>query len=210
VIVRYAMLSLALALVCVCATGERVVVLDWRCGNSMLHPNLDPEPLDFGSFFVAGGGTLADRKVEFMDAVRVRIKTILDGAGIAVRVEHAPTDAEVETTVRLTQWASPAGKNEIGSAHYDPKNGRHGDEAVIFGEQIRRNERYGEAAGEYTFDDWVAVFANVCSHETLHTLGYGHVPRSECPPDGSDIEIMLDGHTMGEMRSEQRVLDKCR
>jgi len=182
------------------AHPSRVVVLDWSFGDSVLCPTAT-KPLNLGLFNVTGGGTLADRKAEFKEAVRTKIEAILYDA-VGVRVKNAPSNAKAETTVRLSQELSPTKKNEIGLAHYDPKNKYHDDEAIIFGEQILR------LGDDRPFEDWVMIFSNVCSHETLHTFGYKHVSRDECPPDGLSIELMLDGHTIDEMRREQRVLTK--
>ena len=58
------------------------------------------------------------------------------------------------------------------------------------------------------------LFANVCAHEIGHTLGFGHVVRSEL--DSSErslfVELMLDRHTMSEMRQPHKFIvdqDNC-
>jgi len=186
-------------------SAASLIVLNWDGGANMLYPNLDLQPLDLALLATEDGGSLADREQEFKEQVRSRIEQILGGVeGVNVRIVSSDQnrDPAVETTVHLSQEMSPTGNVEIGRADYDPCNEHYGDEAVIFGEQIRR------LGNGYTFEEWVTLFANVCSHETLHTFGYGHVLRSEHPPTDRAIyvELMLDNHTMNEMCRPQRLI----
>ena len=191
--------------VSVSRNAPSLIVLNWDGGANSLYPDLDLQPLDLALLVTDDGGSLADREQEFKEQVRSRIEQILgDVEEISVQVVSGEQDqgTAVETTVHLSQEMSPTGNVEIGRANYDPCNKYYDDEAVIFGEQIRR------LGNGYTFEEWVTLFANVCSHETLHTFGYGHVLRAEHPPTGRAVyvELMLDNHTMNEMCRPQRLI----
>jgi hypothetical protein len=108
------------------------------------------------------------------------------------------------SVVRFTQSLSPQGTRRIGEGHYDVCNRSHDNHALVFGEEIR------QLAGAYTFDEWVSVFANVTAHEIGHMLGFGHLEREVFAASeagrGLYVELMLTGHTMSELRREQRFL----
>lgn len=181
-----------------------LVVLRWSGGVSSLYPTQDLEPLDLASFKTDDGFTLADFEEVFKEEVRWRVETILNDSpllDVNVIIDEKGSPA-AETIVHLAQEVSPVGDKEIGRGDFDPCNLRRGDEAVIFGEQILA------LGGEYSFDEWVNVFANVSAHETAHTLGFGHTPRPEHPVAERPlfIELMFGGHTMAEMRLEQRIM----
>lgn len=182
------------------AAGD-LVLLDWYGGTTPLYRDRDFAALDLAAFDTAGGGTLADDEDLFKEQVLREVTRILcDSPGPGVRVRHLEgADEPGATTVYFTQALSPTGIRVIGEGEYDPCNEQHDNAAVIFGEQIRR---LGSA---YTFEEWVRVFANVTAHEIAHTLGYGHVDRDEQWESGRSlfVELMLDGHTMNELRREQ-------
>jgi hypothetical protein len=182
-----------------------VVVLNWDAGHNALYPAYPMAAVDLSMFETDGGHTLAEHSAFFKEQVRTRVEEILESVGLFAEVVVANDDRDwksIETTVHLTQEISPDGSMEIGRAHYDPCNEHEDDEAVIFGERIRR------LGDRYTFDEWVNVFSNVCAHETAHTLGFGHVSRAEHPPTARAlyVELMLDGFTMSEMTRSHRML----
>jgi hypothetical protein len=90
----------------------------------------------------------------------------------------------------------------VGEGEFDVCNRQHDNAAVVFGEQIRR------LAGILAFDEWIRVVGNVVAHEIGHTLGFGHVLRDEYEPAERAlyVELMLDGHTMGELRRPHRFI----
>jgi hypothetical protein len=180
-----------------------VIVLNWDAGENSLYPQRPMEAIDLSTFDTDGGHTLAEHEDWFKEQVRSRVEIILNDIDLFPVVVVNDDDWEViETTVHLTQEITPNGSMEIGRAYYDPCNAYHDDEAVIFGERIRR------LGNGYAFEEWVNVFANVCAHETAHTLGFGHVSRLEQPPTERAlyVELMLDGFTMSEMRRQQRMI----
>lgn len=182
-----------------------LVVLDWSAVENPLYPRDTFEPLDLSAFSLSTGGTLADDPEAFKERVRLQVTRIYcDSFGPTVRVVHARDAERAEdvagTTVYFTQVLSPMGGSEIGEGDYDPCNVQHDNAAVIFGEQISR------LGSSYSFDEWVLLFANVTAHEIGHTLGYAHVGRDEPQEPGRRlyVELMLAGHTLAELRREQR------
>jgi hypothetical protein len=188
------------------ANKERVrVALDWRGGSSTIYPDRRFDPIDLAGFHLDDGSTLADHADEFKTRVHDEMAVILASVDLFADVEVVDaTDARAgaETTILLTQSLSPTGRTEIGRGNFDPCNEYESDEALIFGEQIRR---LGEG---YTLDEWVTLFANVCAHEASHTFGFGHVSRDQIDPEARAlyVELMLDGHTVAEMRRTQRMI----
>ena len=181
-----------------------VVVIDWETGDASLFADAQMEPIDLAAFVTDEGDTLADHEAVFKQRVAALMQEILaDVEMFDVQVVGEGNARVVrETTVYMTQSVSPTGRVEIGRAAYDPCNEQYDDEAIIFGEQIRK------LGSGYSLDDWVRVFANVAAHETMHTFGYGHVSRADNPPDGRSqyVELMLDNHTFSEMRLPQRLI----
>lgn len=179
-----------------------VVLLDWTGGTNPIYPQQHFEGIDLTAFETANGETLADDAETFKELVRARIAQIYcDWPEATVIAINGEDDQSADTIVHLTQESQPGGM-DIGEGEYDPCNRQNDNAAVIFGERLWQ---LGDA---YTFDEWVTVFANVCAHEIAHTLGYGHVRREERTDLGRSIyvELMLDRHTMAEMRRAQRFI----
>lgn len=181
-----------------------LVVLEWGGGTTPLYPNVPFEGLALSRFDTADGGTLADREDEFKERVREQVSLILcDSPGPTARVRHADeVESSVATVIYFTQEVSPAAARQVGEGDYDVCNRQHDNAAVIFGDELR------DLGGRFLFDEWVNVFANVTAHEIGHTLGFGHVSRDEVGDVGRSlyVELMLDGHTMTELRREHRFL----
>ncbi len=180
-----------------------LVTLNWSGGVTPIYPDEHLDAINLALFKTQEGGTLADDAEWFMDRVRDRITHIFDDStGPSVRVEQATDVSRIgETVVYLTQVHSLRGGSEVGEAEYDPCNRQHDNTAIIFGDELR------DRAGMATLDEWVNLFANVAAHEIAHTLGYGHVDRSTQTQAERTlfVELMLSGHTMHELRSEQRL-----
>ncbi|UCC30321.1 MAG: hypothetical protein JSU86_19240 [Phycisphaerales bacterium] len=181
-----------------------LVVLDWQGGVTAIYPDEDFEALDLSAFETPDGGTLADDAEQFKELVRLQATRIFcDSSGPGICIRHADdVKGRAGTTVYYTQALSPVGWLQIGEGEYDVCNRQHDNAAVIFGERVLR------LGAAYTFDEWVLVFANLTAHEIAHTLGYAHVSRDESPEAERSyfVELMYDGHTMEEMRREQRFL----
>ncbi len=179
-------------------------MLAWWGGEASLYPGRTFDAIDLTQFETDRGTTLADHETVFKELVRARVEeTLASFATTPLRVVNDDAGPlRTETTVCLTQDLSPEGRVEIGRGKYDPCDRHSDDSAVIFGEQIRR------LGNGYSLDEWVTLFANVCTHETAHTFGYGHVTRSERSDHarGAYVELMLEAHTMTEMRRPQRML----
>ncbi len=184
-------------------SNTTLIALEWGGGTTGIYPAEVFDGLDLSMFNLQDGGTLADRAEEFEQRLTDQINQIYcdwDQANLLVLSSSDADKFNVDTKVLLTQGVRPDGRMDIGEAEYDPCDIQHDNDAVIFGERIR------QLAGSYTFDEWVNVFANVTAHEIGHTLGYAHINRDNRPdgPNAPYVELMLDRHTMKEMRREHR------
>lgn len=177
-----------------------VIAIDFDGGGSALYPHRILAPLDLTAFRTADGGTLADHDAALKETIRDGVAGILsslDGFDIIV-VDARASSLPADTLVHVCQERPANGRPEIGRAEYDPCNRQHDNAAVIFAGQI------ADMGGSYTEQEWIHVFANVCAHEIAHTLGFGHIDRTNAETAREGIvELMLDGHTMGEMRGPQ-------
>ena len=189
--------------------GE-LVVLDWSGGTTSLYPNNRFDALELSAFPKSEGGSLADDANEFKEQVRLEITRILCGSpGPKVQVRHAQdTSQQVRTTIHYTQELPPDADAVIGEGEFDPCNRRHDNVAVIYGAEILWQ------GGTNTFEQWVHIFANVTAHEIGHTLGFGHIDREQISLSDRSlfVELMLNGHTMDELRRSQRFVieqDNC-
>lgn len=181
-----------------------LVVIDWTGGTTAIYPDQELAGVDLTQFPVTGGGTLADHAESFQDQVSQEVARIYcdwPQVSIAVRVgEDDAEGAEADTVVYVTQETKPDGSMDIGQGEYDPCDHQNDNSAIIYGKRIV------QLGAAYTYEEWVAVFSNVIAHEVGHTLGYGHIVRAERTDVGRSIfvELMLDRHTMTEMRRAQR------
>ncbi len=180
-----------------------LISIAWGGGTTGIYPSEVFDGLDLSKFNLQDGGTLADRREEFEQRITDQINQIYcdwPQTNVLVLSSSDADKFDVDTKVLITQGVRPDGRMDIGEAEYDPCDIQHDNDAVIFGERIR------QLAGAYTFDEWVNVFANVTAHEIGHTLGYAHIDRDHRTdgPDAPYIELMLDRHTMKEMRREHR------
>ena len=181
-----------------------LVVLDWSGGVNPIYSDQLLGGIDLAQFDIAEGGTLADHSDQFKEMVRREVAAIFcEWPEVAVIVENGEDDGAgqfADTIVHITHEVRPDGKMDIGQGEYDPCNGQNDNAAIVFGKRIL------QLGGAYSLEEWVRVFANVTAHEVGHTLGYGHVLREEREDVGRSIyvELMLDRHTMTEMRKAQR------
>lgn len=187
-------------------TTPNLVALKWDGGTTPIYPGETFDAVDFDAFSLTDGGTLADRADEFQRAVTAEVKAIYceyedQSVAVAKRGEAVPDSA---TVILITQSLSPVGGGQIGEAEYDPCNRFVGNTGLIYGEQIRRLRT------DFTFDEWVAIFANTIAHEIGHTLGYGHISRLEQPDPEQAlfVELMLDRHTIDELKRPHRFVVK--
>ncbi|RME38802.1 MAG: hypothetical protein D6788_06730 [Planctomycetota bacterium] len=195
--------------------AEEVVALTLQGGVTPIYPGVELPPLDLAAFRIPGGRTLADDPRAFRQAVAERISRIFCESGsIPLSVVWAdeidPDSAPPGVTVHFTQSLAPDGGDQVGQGEYDVCNRQHDNVALVYGERLRR------LAGVQSFEDWGAMFANVAAHEVAHALGYGHVPRGQGDGDTPErplyVELMLDGHTLAELRQAQRIVtpqDTC-
>ncbi len=184
--------------------------LDWTGGVSPLYPDLLFAGLDLSQFPITGSGSLADQVEEFRSAVAGRVQFILAAAiGEEILVQVAGQDpAPAAAVIRITQASSPKSSSGVGEAEYDPCDTTYGDEAVVYGETIR----VMSLDRSLTLDQWVNVFANACAHESAHTLGFDHVARPSESDFRQPVELMLEAHTLDELRRPQEVTvrqDRC-
>ena len=184
--------------------AAELVILDWNGGEVPLYPDEHFDPIDLAAFDIDDGTTLADSAAIFKERVRSQVAQILcesSGPRVTVRTAEFPGEA-ADSVLILTQALSPGGGAELGEAEFDPCNRQHDNTAIVFGEKVR------QMAGENSFDEWVMILANVAAHEIAHTLGFAHIDRRESSATQRSIfvELMLDGHTISQLRREQRFL----
>lgn len=184
--------------------NAELITLDWEGGYTALYPEESFAAIDLALFETINGGTLADDAEGFKESVRREITNIFcESTATPLRIIQAEGATQPgDTIVHITQALSQRNALEVGEAEYDPCNDQHDNTAVVYGEQIR------ELAQTASFDEWVSIFANVAAHEIAHTLGYNHIDRNEfaSAQRATFVELMLDGHTVSQLRSTQRIM----
>lgn len=188
------------------SNAVRYVVVDWSGGESAILRGQESPGFNFADFPVADGDSLSESEDDFRSRVLGEVSTILaEALGESVAVvdgEGAMADSVQAASKVVVAQITSSGDEQFGEAEYDPCDRFDGNSAVVFAEELHR------AAGAIPLDDWVHVFANAISHEVAHNLGFGHVDREAFPPDARAlyVELMLDRHTIAEMRQPQRML----
>ena len=179
------------------------VILDWQGGTSPLYPGEPFDPVDLSHFKTTDGGSLADVEAQFRQAVRDEVARILcELPEFAMRVETGKASEAAANVVQFAAMKSPRADGQVGEGEYDPCNQYDNNHALVFGDELRM------LGQQFSFDDWVMIFANVAAHETAHLLGYGHAPRPAEPQSVRSlyVELMYATHTVQEMLQQQRLL----
>jgi len=194
----------------VASRGQSVRVhLRWAGGESRIHPRLALPGMDFSAFRVAGGGALDSDSAAFRrDVAEHAAQALRQAMGTEIIVLSTEDgDAAANTVVHVTQSESPNGGG-VGEGEYDPCDAQRDNEAIVFAESLRKRA----ASCDFSYENWVQVFANVAAHEVAHTLGYAHVERSDYQSWEGVVELMLDAHTIDELARPQRIItpqDTC-